>query len=583
MSTITEYIYTSGTQSFLGATQNYKLISGEINLYKNFLPQAWEFSNDNAVSAFIHPENVFEDPNGKMLRKILYQKLKYHFQFTNELNLFEDVYHHAVFSLNVYTNEEDTDFYCIANLFDIQTVDQCFDSSIQSDVVEVGIKDSKGNWNTQGSPERLIHISIDELRLFSNLYDGSDEWESARLPRIQAKAIISVLSKFNEFPEKINNTSFKIAASMMWHETYAQDDGIITRKEHFPCGTDEMVYSGPLIGIANPVYKGCRSKCYRNSDYDPIDLTSIDCGYLQRCMYSPIATLETILNSMVKTPWENNYYFGFKLAARAMLNPKNERSLISCIIPKKSTHINGIISIESNEIVSLVSMASTFSSIPFDYFVRATGMNNLRITTIDKLPYIYDKRIVARFLLLNCLNIHYKELWQECFNEYLSEETWSKSDPRLDNKRFSRLTSKWTWNTPLRTDYERRQALVEIDVLTAMALGMTLEQLKTIYRIQFPVLQQYEADTWYDANGRIVFTTNRSLVGVGFDRPTWEHNVKGAPAGKVFTREIEDDTQPGGPVKRTVEYVAPFDKCDREQDYETAWKFFEEKYGKITE
>ena len=50
--------------------------------------------------------------------------------------------------------------------------------------------------------------------------------------------------------------------------------------------------------------------------------------------------------------------------------------------------------------------------------------------------------------------------------------------------------------------------------------------------------------------------------------------------GMVFTREIEDDTMPGGPVKRTIEYVAPFDKCDREQDYETAWKFFEERYGK---
>ena len=37
---------------------------------------------------------------------------------------------------------------------------------------------------------------------------------------------------------------------------------------------------------------------------------------------------------------------------------------------------------------------------------------------------------------------------------------------------------------------------------------------------------------------------------------------------------------PGGPVERTIEYVAPFDRCDRERDYETAWKFFEEKYGK---
>ena len=60
-------------------------------------------------------------------------------------------------------------------------------------------------------------------------------------------------------------------------------------------------------------------------------------------------------------------------------------------------------------------------------------------------------------------------------------------------------------------------------------------------------------------------------------------DVKGAMDGMVFTRDIEDDTMPGGPVKRTIEYVAPFDKCDREQDYETAWRFFEEKYGKATE
>lgn len=38
---------------------------------------------------------------------------------------------------------------------------------------------------------------------------------------------------------------------------------------------------------------------------------------------------------------------------------------------------------------------------------------------------------------------------------------------------------------------------------------------------------------------------------------------------------------PGGPVERTIEYVAPFDRCDREADYETAWKFFEEKYGPV--
>ena len=121
---------------------------------------------------------------------------------------------------------------------------------------------------------------------------------------------------------------------------------------------------------------------------------------------------------------------------------------------------------------------------------------------------------------------------------------------------------------------------LENDVIVAMLLGLSLQELLSIYRVQFPILQQHEKDTFYDANGRIVFAKNNALTGVGFDRKEWEGNVKGAPAGKVFPREIEDDTMPGGPVKRTIEYVAPFDKCDREQDYETAWRFFEEKYGK---
>ena len=113
-----------------------------------------------------------------------------------------------------------------------------------------------------------------------------------------------------------------------------------------------------------------------------------------------------------------------------------------------------------------------------------------------------------------------------------------------------------------------------------MSLGMSLEQLKTLYELQLPVLQQYELDTWYDANGRIVFTNNRSLSGVGFDRKEWESGIKDAPSGEKFFHIITDDTKPGGPVERTIEYVAPFSRCDREKDYETAWNYFEAKYAK---
>ena len=197
--------------------------------------------------------------------------------------------------------------------------------------------------------------------------------------------------------------------------------------------------------------------------------------------------------------------------------------------------------------------------------------------------------------MLNCLTVEYKKLWGDSFEPGFTSDSWGKSDARLLGTCYSSLSKEWNWNTPLRTDYSRREALIELDVLVAMALDMTLDQLKAIYRIQFPVLQSYEADTWYDSYGRIVFTNNRSLTNVGFSRPEfenpnvvtpirrsdapWDGIMKHAPAGYVFARTITDDTMPGGPVERTIEYHAPFDRCDREQDYETAWKFFEEKYG----
>ncbi len=119
---LTEYESMSGEQAFLNATQNYIELKGQqTNLYKCFLPQAWSFGNPNSISAFIHPDGVYDDPKGDELRKILYPRLRRHYQFINEKLLFAEVGHPTVFSLNVYGTThslKENQFESISNLFD---------------------------------------------------------------------------------------------------------------------------------------------------------------------------------------------------------------------------------------------------------------------------------------------------------------------------------------------------------------------------------------------------------------------------------------------------------------------------------
>lgn len=486
-------------------------------------------------------------------------------------------------------------FDTISNLYDAKSIVECYQGEASAPIP--GIKDANGDWNIAGHPDRIIHVTQRELEVFAKLFDGNDKWQQARLPVLHVRSLIGALSCIASQTQYISDIKTEIFGSEMWHETNAQKDGTMVRNVHFPESLTDMIISGPHIAVANPCFKTSRCICRLNSDYDNIDLTSISDSYLQRCNYQPYCAPEEYEERAPLTPWNCKNYYSYRIAMRNMFNQGGERTLMSAIIPPKVGHVHAVYELGFKNDVDTALMSGLMESIPYDFYIKATGKGSGGIGVLGGLPIIrsiYSIRIILTTLLLNSLNEYYAPLWKKCWNVVWPFTTWSKSDPRLSPARFTSLTSEWTWDTPLRTDYERRQALVEIDVLTAMALGMTLQQLKTIYRIQFPVLQSYEADTWYDANGRITFTNNRSLTGVGFTRPEWENAgavqpikrgdapwdgiMKHAPAGYVFARTITDDTMPGGPVQRTIEYAAPFDRCDREQDYETAWKFFEEKY-----
>ena len=79
--------------------ENEMLRGTKVNLYKCFLSQTQFWANSSATFAFVHPDGVFNDSNGEKLREYLYIKLKYLFQFENEMTLFTGTNDHGRISI----------------------------------------------------------------------------------------------------------------------------------------------------------------------------------------------------------------------------------------------------------------------------------------------------------------------------------------------------------------------------------------------------------------------------------------------------------------------------------------------------
>jgi type I restriction-modification system DNA methylase subunit len=574
-----EYTFMSGEQSFINSVCNYPLLEKQqVNLYKCFLPLAWYLSSPSGIASYVHPEGVYDDPNGGVLRKVLYKKLKYHFQFQNETKLFE-IGNRNKFSLNVYCNKETDSFDSIANIFYADTIDYCYQSDGSGPVP--GIKDKNDNWSRNGHKDRILRISENELTIFAKIFDSSDKWENARLPALHCTSLMKILLAFEKQKVSIASLGNKVLGSVCWDETGGQNSGIIKRNVHFPSDSYDCILSGPHIGQANPIYQASQRNCSTHRAFDNVQLDIANFSYLQRCNYSPLLALNNYLDNAQKLPWGNKTYLDtYRVVSRKMLNLAGERTLVSSIIPPGVGHINGIfgLSFKDPKLVALV--GGSFASLPFDFLVKTLGSSNFVFTNASMLPVLEGKfvdEIIARSLVLNCLTSNYSDLWKKT-KPVINSLAWSKNDERLQKINFN---EEYSFSSSIRNDLSRRQALVELDVLVSLSLGMTLEQLVTAYEMQFPVLQMYENDTWYDQTGRIVFTANRGLSNVGFERPEWE-SIRNMKSG-TYCKTVLDDTMPGGPVERTITYVAPFTKCNRIEDYKNAWEFFTKKYGEVNE
>ncbi|MFM7012144.1 MAG: class I SAM-dependent DNA methyltransferase, partial [Betaproteobacteria bacterium] len=605
-----------GTQNFLNAVQNYPLLKGvQTNLYKCFMPLAWQISSAKGVTGLLHPEGPYDDPKGGGLREVVYSRLRRHFQFVNELALFAEVHHLTKYSVNIYGPVQNQPaFDQLANLFAPATVDASYLHEGQGPVG--GYKNEQGQWNTTGHRDRIVKVDEKVLATFAQLYDEPcTPPRRARLPALHAGALSSVLAKLAAYPKRLAELGDDYVSTEMWHETMQQKDGTIVRRPTTDAGfaatPEDWVLSGPHFFLANPYNKTPRKVCTANGHYDIIDLETLPADYLPRTNYRPMGDKAEYQRRTPRVSWKEagevqgrlvtDFY---RLVFSNYVSIPGERTTRPILAPKGVAHVNAVSSIVFREQANAVDIGACMSSTLVDFFVKSAGMAHLWMNQLIRIPRVFGlQQLRSRFLTLNCLTIHYGAIWEEVYDIGFTEQQWCQPDnPRLPQNFWQNLTKDWTRHCALRSDYARRMALVEIDVLVAQALGLSLEELLLIYRVQFPVMQGYERDTWYDIKGRIVFTNSKGLVGVGLPRKGakktpktrittpdgktqdgnhgWEDLYKDGqflvPDGTTVEMTVTDDTLPGGPRQVTRTFTAPFARANREDDYRTAWVFFEQ-------
>lgn len=604
-----EYEEATGLQLFLGNTVNYPEIKGSaIDLFKLFLPLSWRNASKQGVQGFLHPLTNFTETKGITLRSHSYSRLRFLFKFINEEKLFEDVHHQTEFAVSIYGEITDSvHAQAMMNLFHPKTVDDTFEST--DDSIAEGIKDENGNWNHKGQKDRLITINKQVLEDIGRVF--ADSLISPVLPDIHSESLLKVMGKFAHITKRIRDLGEdNYCISRMWDETNARKDGTIVEfpdlQTKKPASFKKLILNGPHLNVGNPLFKTPRNPCKHNLDWVPIDLELIPDDFIPRCKYEQKCDDATYEDRQIVCKWDGKPFdTHWRLAYREMVGTDSERTLTSGVYPAGVSCINTINMFAAADMKDLLSVATSFASLPLDAYVRMLGKGHLLPELISGLPFInYERRYIAaisRFLALTCLTLPYRSLWNATFCPEFLQEQWTRESTGLDSEWFSHLTPECTRNCGLRSDLMRRQALLELDVLTAQAMGLDLKDLLTLYRLRFRVMRDYDANTWYDQKGRIVFTTNAALPSVGLPR---KKRVKDATEGITYRidgyvvdakglgfedikdmkkgyveKTFPDTSMTDEPVTTTVRYEAPFFQVDREADYCRAWREFDKRFN----
>ena len=537
---------------FISDQTVYPIMEGRPDLYRAFMCQVWEHQKQRGISSLIHMETHFTDAKTPELRAATYRHLRRHWQFINELQLF-DIQHQKIYGIHVYGTEQSPLFLHATSLYHPETVQRSLMHDGSGE--EPGFKDPHtGTWDLRPHAARIQSVDESTLKTWKMVTEV-DDWRSAPMVSTVNSAASRTLATLATRP-RISTLGLQFSTG--WNETTDFQKGLFS-KEWGPASWDNAILQGPHLYVSTPLYKQPNETMRHFLDWTSTDLETLPANAQPITQYKPAgdrATYDRLYTHWDSSPARNHY----RIAWRRMAPLTGERTLASAIIPPGPAHIDALFSATSETVSDTPLVAAALSTLLSDLLIRAGASTNIRERAVSRLPLPpasspFAKRIILRSLRLNCITDAYADLWAECWDEAFLDDS-----PILERYDERPIGPEWTTDTPLRRAEDRRNAQAEIDVMVAMMLGVPIEDLCTIYRTQFAVLYDYDHGRGqgayvYDANGRQVPTPVRRA---------WEKRQRPEHNEDMPLSE-RTHTHPDSGVKYV--YGLPFRIRDRESDF----------------
>lgn len=528
------------TSAVLGDVTRYPhLQNQQPDLYRGFMERAWVNAAENGITSLIHPESHFTEKKAATLRAGAYRRLRRHWQFINELVLF-DVHDLVKYGIHVYGHRQvEPSFVSAASLYHPRTVIDSFSHDGSGSLP--GFKDDDGNWDLRPHRDRIITVDEDTLQVWNSIIEepGTPLLETRTVYSVNSEAA-AVLAKLADAP-RIKELGLQFSSG--WHETADKKAGYFDSSWQHPEFWDDVILQGPHLGVSTPMIKQPNPTMKHNQGWAEIDLETISEDFIPATAYSRLVDKGVFDRGFGSWAEESADVFvsdQFKVGWRRMAAPTGYRTVYPAILPAGSTHLFTIHSAGPLRSMQDVAGLSFLSSFLVDFFFRSSGMADILSRSVRNFPISSENSfwplLSKRFLELNCLTEAYSPLWE------------------------SITASMWTPDAPIRNARDRFHAQNEIDAMVALSLGVTLDELLMIYRTQFPVMRRYDQEDLYDANGRKV---PRDVLKL-------EKKLKD---GQQLSESDRTWTHPQSGAEYVFEY--PFAPLDREADLAAAY----EKYA----